>query len=142
MFKDYLTAMVADDDCSAMVHSDSSMSTAHSLDERAPDAFATGSHLRRGTNTSNIVFYCAPSEHVLQVSQRVLLCTRTRCMQTASYEYLNVALDTNYQLHSMDSTNRYTLTSKMFRYFNIISLNSTYDVMNARKKDFVPSRFV
>lgn len=90
------------------------MSTAHLRDEHVPDAFAIGSHPRRETSTLSIVSYCAPSERVLQVAQRALLCTRTRCTQRASYEYLNVALDTNYQLRSMDSTSRYTLILKAF----------------------------
>lgn len=127
-FKNFLTAEVADDDCSAMVRSESSMSTAHSRGERAPDAFAIGSHPRRETSTSNIVSYCGPSERALQAAQRAPLCTRTRCTQRASYEYLNVALDTNYQLRSMDSTSRCTLISKAFlQCFNRISLNSSYE---------------
>lgn len=102
----YLTAKIVDDDYSAEVHSES-MLTAH--DEHAFDAFAIGSHPHRETNISNIVSYCAPLERVLQASRRALLCTHTRSMQRASCEYLNVALDTNYQLRSMNSISRCTL---------------------------------
>jgi len=58
--KDYLTAKAADDDYSAVLHSERSTSTVHSHDERAPDEFAIGSRPRRETCTSNIVFYCVP----------------------------------------------------------------------------------
>lgn len=138
----YLTAKVAGDDYSAVVPSEQSMSTAYLRDEHAPDAFAIDYYPRRETSTSNIVSCCAPSEHVLPAARSALLCTRTRCMQRALYECLDAALGTNYQLQSMNSTSSCILIES-FLYFNIISLNLTYDAISTRRRIlYQTSRFI